>query len=107
MLSFDSGLTNALKNSNTTAFWVLKLYYNDESAFIGVSDRHRQDGSDIYYGLVASWGTYRQSLNFFNFTTSIGNMSVTLINAESPSKINDSPISLLIITLQIVNGNCF
>jgi len=82
MLSFDSGLTNALKNSNTTAFWVLKLYYNDESAFIGVSDRHRQDGSDIYYGLVASWGTYRQSLNFFNFTTSIGNMSVTLINAE-------------------------
>jgi len=82
MLSFDSGLTNALKNANTTAFWVLKLYYNDESAFIGVSDRHRQDGSDIYYGLVASWGTYRQSLNFFNFTTSIGNMSITLINAE-------------------------
>ena len=82
MLSFDSGLTNALKNANTTAFWVLKLYYNDESAFIGVSDRHRQDGSDIYYGLVTSWGTYRQSLDFFNFTTSIGNMSITLINAE-------------------------
>ena len=82
MLSFDSGLTNALKNANTTAFWVLKLYYNDESSFIGVSDRHRHDGSDIYYGLVASWGTYRQSLDFFNFTTSIGNMSVTLINAD-------------------------
>ena len=82
MLTFDSALTNALKNSNTTAFWVLKLYYNDESAFIGVSDRHRQDGSDIYYGLVASWGTYRQSLDFFNFTTSIGNTSVTLINAD-------------------------
>ena len=82
MLTFDSALTNALKNSNTTAFWVLKLYYNDESAFIGVSDRHRQDGSDIYYGLVASWGTYRQTLDFFNFTTSIGNTSVTLINAD-------------------------
>ena len=82
MLTFDSALINAIKNSNTTAFWVLKLYYNDESAFIGVSDRHRQDGSDIYYGLVASWGTYRQSLDFFNFTTSIGNTSVTLINAE-------------------------
>ena len=82
MLTFDSALTNALKNSNTTAFWVLKLYYNDESAFIGVSDRHRHDGSDIYYGLVANWGTYRQTLDFFNFTTSIGNMSVTLINAD-------------------------
>ncbi len=82
MLSFDAGLTNALKNSNSTAFWVLKLYYNDESDFIGVSDRHRQDGTDIYYGLVASWGSYRQSLDFFNFTTSIGNMSLTLINAD-------------------------
>ena len=47
MLSFDTDLSNALKNSNTTAFWVLKLYYNDESDFIGVSDRHRQDGTDI------------------------------------------------------------
>lgn len=82
MLTFDSSLTNALKNANTTAFWVLKLYYNDESNFIGVSDRHRQDGSDIYYGLVASWGSYRQSLDFFNFTTSIGNMNVSLINSE-------------------------
>ena len=88
MLSFDSGLTNALKNANTTAFWVLKLYYNDESAFIGVSDRHRQDGTDIYYGLVANWGAYRQSLDFFNFTTSIGNMSVTLINADKSIKGN-------------------
>ena len=86
MLSFDSGLTNALKNSNTTAFWVLKLYYNDESAFIGVSDQHRQDGSDIYYGIVADWGVYRQSLDFFNFTTTIGNMSVTLINSENSIK---------------------
>ena len=41
MLSFDSALSNSLKSKNTTAFWVLKLYYNDESAFIGVSDIDR------------------------------------------------------------------
>ena len=86
MLSFDTDLSNALKNSNTTAFWVLKLYYNDESAFIGVSDRHRQDGTDIYYGIVGSWGVYRQSLDFFNFTTSTANMSVTLINTKDSIK---------------------
>ena len=86
MLSFDTSLSNALKNANTTAFWVLKLYYNDESNFIGVSDRHRQDGTDIYYGIVASFGTLRQSLDFFNFTTSIGNMSVTLINSDDSIK---------------------
>ena len=84
MLSFDSSLSNALKLGNTTAFWVLKLYYNAEgsSDFIGVSDTHRVDGSDIYYGLVSSWGNYSQSLDFFNFTTTTGNMSVRLINTD-------------------------
>ena len=84
MLSFDSSLSDALKLGNTTAFWVLKLYYNAEgsSDFIGVSDSHRIDGSDIYYGLVSSWGNYSQSLDFFNFTTTTGNMSVRLINTD-------------------------
>ena len=84
MLSFDSSLSNALTLRNTTSFWVLKLYHSDEGAsdFLGVSDIHRVDGSDVYYGLVASWGNYQQSLNLYEFTTSTGNMTVTLINAE-------------------------
>lgn len=86
MLSFDTALTSGLASANTTAFWVLKLYYNDESDFIGVSDRHRQDGTDIYYGIVASFGTYTQSLDFFNFSTSIGNMNVNLINTAKSIK---------------------
>jgi len=89
MLSFDSALSNALKLGNTTAFWVLKLYYNDDSTatnFIGVSDTYRVDGSDTYYGLVSSWGNYSQSLDFFNFTTSTGNMTVKLINTEQSIK---------------------
>ena len=80
MLSFGSRLAGSLKNSNTTSFWVLKLYYNDESAFIGLSDRDRQDGSDFYYGLISSWGSYSQSLDFNNFTTSTSNMTISVIN---------------------------
>ena len=86
MLSFDSGLASSLKNTNSVTFWVLKLYYNDDTSasnFIGVSDAHRVDGTDVYHGLVSSWGNYQQSMDFFNFTTSTGNMSVTLINAEN------------------------
>ena len=83
MLSFNSSLSNALANRNTTSFWVLKLYYNDESAFIGVSDTHRVDGSDIYYGLVSSWGKVSQSMSFFSFKTNPLNMSVKLINSET------------------------
>ena len=45
MLSFDASLSNALNSSNSTAFWVCKLYYNDESAFVGVSYIDRLDGA--------------------------------------------------------------
>ena len=83
MLSFDSSLTDALTTHSTTAFWVLKLYYNDESSFYGVSDQDRIDGSDTYYGIVSSWGNLNQSLDFFNFTTSTRNMSVKLINTDN------------------------
>lgn len=86
MLSFDASLSNALNNKNTTAFWVLKLYYNDESEFVGVSDIDRADGSDFYYGVVSSWGSYTQSLDFFNFTTTTGNISVRLINTDKSIK---------------------
>ena len=86
MLSFDTGLASSLKNAHSVPFWVLKLYYNDDTSasnFIGVSDAHRVDGVDVYAGIVSSWGNYQQSMDFFNFTTSVGNMSVTLINAEN------------------------
>ena len=86
MLGFDSGLSSSIKNAHSVPFWVLKLYYNDDttaSNFIGVSDAHRVDGTDVYHGIVSSWGNLQQSLDFFNFTTSVSNMSVTLINAEN------------------------
>jgi hypothetical protein len=86
MLSFDSELTTFLNKSSTTAFWVLKLYYNDDSSasnFIGVSDSTRVDGSDEYYGLVASWGKHVQSLDFFKFHTSTANMNIKLINTDN------------------------
>ena len=162
MLSFDSGLSDSLKLGNTTAFWVLKLYYNNGNSlayqadgstlnqtngainsttttidvdygagfvandiilidsevikvvsistneltvirghygstpashndnsnitfnnFIGVSDVHRKDGIDTYYGLVKSWGSLNQSADIFNFTVSTSSISVNLINTEN------------------------
>ena len=80
MISFNSTLSNKLKLKNTNSFWVAKLYYNDESAFIGISDTHRVDGSDIYYGLVTDWGNVNQSIDYFEFKTSVSNLSVKLAN---------------------------
>ena len=83
MISFDSSLSDALSIGNTSAFWVLKLYYNNEASFTGVSDQDRIDGSDMYHGIVSAWGNLSHSLDFFNFTTSTGNMSVKLINTDN------------------------
>ena len=84
MLSFDTSLSNALAIKNTTTFWVLKLYHSDEGAsdFLGVSDIHRVDGTDVYHGLVSSWGKLQQSLNFFKFNPTAANMTITLINTD-------------------------
>jgi len=85
MLSFDSGLASSLKNSHSVSFWVLKLYYNNDATstnFIGVSDSHRVDSADVYYGIVSSWGSLKHSLDFFNFNTSVASLSVKLINTE-------------------------
>ncbi len=51
--------------------------------WVGVSDSHRVDSVDTYHGIVSSWGNHQQSLNLYKFTTSTGNMTVTLINAEN------------------------
>ena len=85
MLNFDDELTTRLNKASTTAFWVLKLYYNDDTSasnFVGVSDVTRIDGSDEYYGIVSSWGKHIQSLDFFNFHTSTSNISLKLINTN-------------------------
>lgn len=82
MLSFDSSLTNRLNTANTECFFALKLYYNDETSFIGVSDQYIIDGSDEYHGIVKSWGSLSQGINFFGFTVSDQKMSVTLMNTN-------------------------
>ena len=67
------GSTKAAHVDNTA------IYFDN---WVGVSDSHRVDDIDIYYGIVSSWGTYSQSLDFFNFTTSTGNMSIRLLNTD-------------------------
>jgi|TARA_R100000315_G_scaffold62415_2_gene43855 hypothetical protein len=104
MLNFDDELTTRLNKASTTAFWVLKLYYNDDTSasnFIGVSDVTRIDGSDEYYGIVSSWGKHIQSLDFFNFHTSTSNISLKLINTDRT--INNGRFSDLFATKNFSN----
>ena len=103
MLSFSSGLSNGLYARNTNTFWVIKFYYNAEgsSDFIGLSDGNRDDGADFYHGLITEFGNFVQSIDYLNFTSSIGNMTVKVVN--SPNTINGGRFSDLLSTLNFGN----
>jgi len=83
MITFNSNLRDALRLNNNTTFWCLKLYYNDESAFVGVSDTDRDDGSDFYHGVVTDFGELVQNLDYLSFTTSISNMTIKIANTHN------------------------
>ena len=83
MITFNSNLRDSLRLNNNTTFWCLKLYYNDESAFVGVSDTDRDDGSDFYHGVVTDFGELIQNLDYLSFTTSISNMTIKIANTHN------------------------
>lgn len=103
MLAFDSDLTNSLNKDSTESFWVLKLYYNAEgtSDFIGVSDKDRTDGADIYHGIVLDFGKLSHSLDFFNFKTSTMTLSVKLAN--TPKAVEGQRFTDLLSTKNFAN----
>ncbi|KKL50052.1 hypothetical protein LCGC14_2309360 [marine sediment metagenome] len=100
MLSFTTSLTNALTKTATQSYWLLRLYYNDESNYTGISDRTRTINGVIYYGL-ATWGSHNQTLNIDQFRTSNGTMQVGLSNA--PNKIDGLRFSDLLATNNYAN----
>ena len=103
MLSFSSGLTNGLYARNTHTFWVLKLYYNAGSSnlFYGFSDANRDDGNDFYYGLVTDFGQFVQNIDYFDYTSSISNMTLKVANV--PNSINGGRFSDLLSSQNFAN----
>lgn len=101
MITFSANHTAHLLKSSTEVYWILKLYYNDESAFTGVSDTDRTVNSNFYFGLVQGFQPYYQKLDFFNYTTSTGNMSINIIN--TPNTISGGRFSDLFSTNNYAN----
>ena len=103
MLSFSDALKDGVVAKNTHCFWVIKLYYNAEgsSDFIGLSDANRDDGADFYHGLITDFGNFVQSIDYFEFTSSISNMTLKAVN--SPNTINGGRLSDLLSTLNFGN----
>ena len=79
MLNFTSDLITAYKKDNTRAYWLLRLYYGDESNFIGFGSKPVEVGSDVYWEAL-DLGRLGQSTDLDNFTVSNGTVNVTLPN---------------------------
>lgn len=82
-LSFAANHTAHLLKHAPEVYWLLKLYYNDESNFTGVSNQDRTVNSNFYYGLVSSWGQGKQNLDLDNFVTNTSVQTIKLINTPN------------------------
>ncbi len=82
MLSLSNNLSTALNKHSTSSYWYVKLYYGDETNFIGLSDKDRTIGSDVYYGLIASWSNLTYSANLFAFEVKFSDMNLKIINTN-------------------------
>jgi len=89
MLTFPQNLQDELEKSSVEPYWLLKLYYNDEtvaSNWIGISGQDRTINSDEYYGILNAPGGYNQSMDIFEFDSSTGALTLTLINTPDSIK---------------------
>ena len=82
LLNFNTTLENGLEKDSTQVYWYLKLYYGNETNFTGISDKDRTIGSDIYHGIVASWGSFNHTLSVDNFTANQRTWNVQIINTD-------------------------
>jgi len=83
MLSLGATVISKIESGAPT-FWVVKLYYNDDTTstnFIGVSDIDRTIGGVQYHG-GAQWGTLTQDADEFTFAVAPARLSITINNTN-------------------------
>ncbi len=100
MLNFTSDLITAYKKDNTRAYWLLRLYYGDESNFIGFGSKPVVVGSDVYWEAL-SLGRFGQSTDLDDFIVSNGTMSVTLPN--TPKAVEGGRFSDMFVSKKFTN----
>ena len=71
---------NARKNSAAKERWLIRLYYGDESNYIGITHRDLTIDSVFYHGIVIDSGEIVESLDLLKSKASIGNVDITCQN---------------------------
>ena len=83
MLSFATNLTNELRDRHASAYWYIRLYYGDETAYTGLSDSDRLLNAVKYRGLVLDWGGLNQTVSLADFKPGAMNLNnLTISNKD-------------------------
>jgi len=79
-LTFPANYAAALKNKSLEENWYIKLYYGDESNFLGLSDIDISISSTRYYGLVEQWGEIYEEINIAESKASVSECSIVCLD---------------------------
>ena len=79
MLDFTSALKNAYELDFGESYWLLRLYYDDESSFTGFSIKPRTVDGDVYWELISVSEVYQKG-NIDDFTVSYSTLRAVIPN---------------------------
>lgn len=70
----------AKKNTATSETWLIQLYYDTESSFIGLSGKTLSIDSNTYHGLAIDFGTISNSIDIAKSTSDTDSVTVIVSN---------------------------
>ena len=79
-LTFPAAYSAALKSSSVQENWYVKLYYGDESSFLGLSDVDLDVSTDHYFGVVEHWGDIAEEIDLTESKAAISETSISCAN---------------------------
>jgi len=79
-LSGSTYWDEARKNTGVLETWLIQLYYDNESSFIGLSDKDITVDSVNYNGSVLDFGTIRNSIDLTRSASSTDNVDIEVVN---------------------------
>jgi len=88
-LTFPAAYSAALKGSSVIETWYAKLYYGDETNFIGITNYDLTISSIQYYGIVISWGEINEMIDLARSQASISDVTIECMNEFKGAKLTD------------------
>ena len=89
MITLPDKWKYAAKSSAVQENWYIRLYYDTESSYLGLSDRDTLISSVQYFGVVLDWGGISEDINLAESRASIQEVDISCANVLKYGKLSD------------------